>query len=74
MAKAKTKVKAKPRKRASQPSMSDHYPEGDARTLAEANAIKADSGRLGRAQKATAKLVKEQQQQLDGMKKILKGL
>jgi len=73
---AKKKSKAKPIKRKSrvQPAIQDHYPEGDARTLADADAIKSDKGRLKKAQTASVKLIKEQQAQLDGLKKILKGM
>ena len=72
---AKKKAKAKTTKRKSRAVEAPlHYPEGDARTLADADAIKADKGRFKKAQTATAKLIKEQQAQLDGMKKVLKGL
>lgn len=76
MAKAKPKTKAKTkRKSVSRPvSAPDHFPDHDARTLAEASAIKADKGRFSKAQKASAKLIKEQQAQVDGLKKVLKGM
>ncbi len=71
----KTKTKHKKNTRSmSRPALAiDHYPEVDARTLAEASVIKADKGRLGKAKKASVKLIKERQAELDGLKKVLKG-
>jgi hypothetical protein len=77
MAKKKPKPKTKPKTKSNevtQVSAQAYYPEGDARTLAEASAIKADKGRFSKAQKASAKLIKEQKAQLDGLEKVLKGL
>ncbi len=72
--KAKKAKKTVKRKRATQSSLVDHYPEGDARTLADASAIKADSGRFKRAQTASKKLIKEQLAQVEGLKKTLRGI
>ncbi len=75
MAKKKTAKKTvKKRKRIAQPSIADHYPEGDARTLADASAIKADKGRFKKAQTASKKLIKEQLAQVEGLKKTLRGI
>ncbi len=72
---AKKKTKSKKNIRAEQPiSSMAYYPEGDARTLAEASAIKANGARFKKAQTASKKLIKEQQAQMDGLKKVLKGL
>ena len=67
------KANKKKRKIVTQPIL-DHYPEGDARILAEASAIKADKSRLSRAKKASVKLIKERQIELDQLKKILNGV
>lgn len=78
MAKQKTSKKTSKRKvtrkRTVQPEIQDHYPEGDARTLADANAIKTDKPRFKRAQKASVKLIKEQEVQIEGLRKALKGI
>jgi hypothetical protein len=42
----------------------------DARTLAEAEAIKKDQTRLDRAQKAAAKMVEDETDRLKGLKKV----
>ncbi len=78
MAKKKTtKAKKSPKKvkRKRQPSVVgiDHFPEGDARILADANAIKVDKPRFKRAQIASKKLIKEQQAQIEGLRKALRG-
>jgi len=46
--------------------------ESDAHTLAEAESIKMDKGRLGRAKKAAGKLAKEAEKRTKAMKKIIK--
>ncbi len=74
MAKKKTAKKTVKRKRTTKALTIEHYPEGDARTLADASAIKADKGRFKKAQTASKKLIKEQQAQIEGLKKTLRGI
>lgn len=50
--------------------MNENEPEWDARTLAEAERIKADPGRLSAAKSAVKTLVKKEQQELAAMKKV----
>lgn len=46
--------------------------ESDANTLAEAEAIKVDKVRLGRAKTAAVRLAKQKQAEAAGMKKVAK--
>ena len=46
--------------------------ESDAYTLAEAEAIKMDKGRLSRAQRAAGKLAKQAEQKAKAIKKVTK--
>lgn len=47
--------------------------ESDARTIAEARAIKLDGPRLRRAQKAARKMVAEEQEKLSGLRQVAGG-
>jgi len=46
--------------------------ESDAHTLAEAESIKMDKSRLGRAQRAAGKLAKQAEQRAKAIKKVSK--
>lgn len=47
-----------------------HFPDFDARTLADAEAIKADKRRFGAAKKEAKKMVVEETRKLSGLRKI----
>jgi len=48
--------------------------ESDARTLAEADVIRNDEKRLGKAQEAAKRLAEEAQEQADAMRRAGKGM
>lgn len=50
-----------------------HFPDNDAHTLAEADAIKKDPVRLKAASEAAKKMVKEKTDKLAGLKKVAKS-
>ncbi len=56
--------------KATAPAKDDWEAESDAHTLAQAEAIKADKRRMGRAAKAAKKLADEQAEKAKAMKKI----
>ena len=51
-------------------SEQDWQAESDARTLQEAEAIKTDQKRMGRAQEAAKKMLKEEQAKADALKRL----
>ena len=71
-------AKKRKRKKSSSPAVGcidrTIFPDIDARTLAEAEQIKADGKRFLKAQKASKKLMKEKADEIAGLKKVLKGL
>lgn len=48
--------------------------ESDARTLSEAEVIRNDEKRMGKAQEAATRLAAEQKEQADAMAKVGKGI